>query len=208
MQPDYPQKHIVSHATLASQGLTACFLCMSSSHKLLRDCAATLIPAGDIVVLEAGTEVTVTQALGGSVTVRTPMGLFRVAPVDIEALGTEAVAQYAKKDEAVLTGPVNQEALWESLKGCFDPEIPVNIVDLGLIYHLELSPGERGGQKVAAKMTLTAQGCGMGPVIAADAKSKLEALPGVESAEVEIVWDPVWNPRMISDAGRKQLGLE
>jgi len=181
---------------------------MSTTHKLLRDCAATLIPAGDIVVLEAGTEVTVTQALGGSVTVRTPMGLFRVAPVDIEALGTEAVAQYAKKDEAVLTGPVNQEALWESLKGCFDPEIPVNIVDLGLIYHLELSPGERGGQKVAAKMTLTAQGCGMGPVIAADAKSKLEALPGVESAEVEIVWDPVWNPRMISDAGRKQLGLE
>ena len=196
---------------------------MSSAHKLLRDCAATLIPAGDIVVLEAGTEVTVTQALGGSVTVRTPMGLFRIAPADIEALGPDAVSQYGKKDETVISGPVNQygkkdetvisgpvnqEALWEALKGCFDPEIPVNIVDLGLIYHLELSPGERGGQKVAAKMTLTAQGCGMGPVIAADAKSKMEALPGVESAEVEIVWDPVWNPRMISEAGRKQLGLE
>ena len=181
---------------------------MSSVHKLVRDCASTLIPAGDVVVLEKGTEVTVTQALGGSVTVRTPMGLFRIAPADIEALGADAVNQYGKKDETVISGPVNQEALWEALKGCFDPEIPVNIVDLGLIYHLELTPGVRGGQKVAAKMTLTAQGCGMGPVIAADAKSKLEALPGVESAEVEIVWDPVWNPRMISEAGRKQLGLE
>ncbi len=208
LQPDYLQKHIRRHATLASPALTACFLCMSSTHKLIRDCAATLIPAGDVVVLESGTEVTVTQALGGSVTVRTPMGLFRIAPADIEALGTDAVSQYGKTDEAVISGPVNQEALWEALKGCFDPEIPVNIVDLGLIYHLELSPGERGGQKVAAKMTLTAQGCGMGPVIAADAKSKMEALPGVESAEVEIVWDPVWNPRMISEAGRKQLGLE
>jgi probable FeS assembly SUF system protein SufT len=181
---------------------------MSSAYQLVRDCAATLIPAGDVVVLEKGTEVTVTQALGGSVTVRTPMGLFRIAPADIEALGADAVSLYGKKDEAIISGPVNQEALWEALKGCFDPEIPVNIVDLGLIYHLELTPGERGGQKVAAKMTLTAQGCGMGPVIAADAKSKMEALPGVESAEVEIVWDPVWNPRMISEAGRKQLGLE
>ena len=99
------------------------------------------------------------------------------------------------------------ESLWEALKGCFDPEIPVNIVDLGLIYHLATSPGERG-LKVAVKMTLTAQGCGMGPVIAADAKAKLEALPGVEGAEVEIVWDPAWNPRMISEEGRKQLGLE
>ena len=196
------------HPTLASAGLPACLLGMSSAHKLVRDCAATLIPAGDVVVLEKGTEVAVTQALGGSVTVRTPMGLFRIAPADIEALGAEAVAAYGQKATAAATGPVNQEALWEALKGCFDPEIPVNIVDLGLIYHLELTPGERGGQKVAAKMTLTAQGCGMGPVIAADAKSKLEALPGVESAEVEIVWDPVWNPRMISEAGRKQLGLE
>jgi probable FeS assembly SUF system protein SufT len=181
---------------------------MSSVHRLTRDCAATLIPAGDVVVLENGTEVTVTQALGGSVTVRTPMGLFRIAPADIEALGADAVAAYGQATPLAAAGPVNQEALWEALKGCFDPEIPVNIVDLGLIYHLELLPGDRGGQKVAAKMTLTAQGCGMGPVIAADAKAKLEALPGVESAEVAIVWDPVWNPRMISEEGRKQLGLE
>lgn len=181
---------------------------MSSLHHLVRDCSATLIPAGDVVILEAGSEVTVTQALGGSVTVRNAMGLFRIAPADITALGAEAATLYGDKNITAVDGPLNQEALWEALKGCFDPEIPVNIVDLGLIYHLELSPGLSGGQKVAAKMTLTAQGCGMGPVIAADAKAKLEALPGVESAEVEIVWDPVWNPRMISDAGRKQLGLE
>jgi len=181
---------------------------MTSAHKLARDCAATLIPAGDIVVLEAGTEVQVTQALGGSATVRTPMGLFRIAPVDLAALGPEAVALYGAKPETIATGPLDEAMLWEALKGCFDPEIPVNIVDLGLIYDLALAPGERGGQKVAVKMTLTAQGCGMGPVIAADAQAKLEALAGVESAEVAIVWDPVWNPRMISEAGRKQLGLE
>jgi probable FeS assembly SUF system protein SufT len=182
---------------------------MSSTYRLVRDCAATLIPAGDIVVLEAGSEVTVTQALGGSVTVRTGMGLFRIAPQDLDALGAEAArAHGGQATDTAAAGPLDQDMLWEALKGCFDPEIPVNIVDLGLIYHLELQPGERGGQKVAAKMTLTAQGCGMGPVIAADAKAKLEALPGVESAEVQIVWDPVWNPRMISEAGRKQLGLE
>lgn len=181
---------------------------MSSVHKLNRDCAATLIPAGDIVVLEKGTEVTVTQALGGSVTVRTALGLFRIAPADLDALGAAATGLYGEQPKNEANGPLNQDMLWEALKGCFDPEIPVNIVDLGLIYHLELQPGERGGQKVAAKMTLTAQGCGMGPVIAADAKAKLEALPGVEAATVEIVWDPIWNPRMISEAGRKQLGLE
>lgn len=181
---------------------------MSSVHELNRDCAATLIPAGDIVVLEKGTEVTVTQALGGSVTVRTALGLFRIAPADLDALGAAATGLYGEQPKNEANGPLNQDMLWEALKGCFDPEIPVNIVDLGLIYHLELQPGERGGQKVAAKMTLTAQGCGMGPVIAADAKAKLEALPGVEAATVEIVWDPIWNPRMISEAGRKQLGLE
>lgn len=181
---------------------------MASTHRLVRDCAATLIPAGDIVVLESGTEVQVTQALGGSVTVRTAMGLFRIAPADIAALGAEAVAAYGQAATTTASGPLNEETLREALKGCFDPEIPVNIVDLGLIYDLALEPGEKGGQKVSVKMTLTAQGCGMGPVIAADAKSKLEALPGVESAEVSIVWDPVWNPRMISEAGRQQLGLE
>jgi len=181
---------------------------MSSRHLLTRDCQVTVIPAGDAAILEAGTEVEVTQALGGAATVRTPMGLFRIAPADLAALGPEAVALYTAKAGPTTAGPLDEAALWEALKGCFDPEIPVNIVDLGLIYDLALHPGERGGRKVTVKMTLTAQGCGMGPVIAADAQARLEALPGVEAAEVAIVWDPVWNPRMISEAGRKQLGLE
>ncbi|MFM9001815.1 MAG: iron-sulfur cluster assembly protein [Opitutia bacterium] len=176
---------------------------------LTRDCKASVIPSGDVVVLEKGAAVSVVQALGGSVTVRTPMGLFRISGQDLDALGAEAAARFAAAPSAAApaSGPVTEDALWEALKGCFDPEIPVNIVDLGLIYHLALSDGAKG-KKVAVKMTLTAQGCGMGPVIAGDAKSKLEALPGVESAEVEIVWDPVWNPRMISEEGRQQLGLE
>ena len=180
---------------------------MSDAHKLVRDCAATLIPAGDIVVLEAGTEVTVTQALGGSVTVRTPMGLFRIAPVDISALGTEAVAQYGKKDEAVASGPVDQDALWEALKGCFDPEIPVNIVDLGLVYSMDVSGDTAAGYKVDVAMTLTAPGCGMGPAIAEDAKTKILLVPGVGAADVRITWEPAWNQSMISEEGKMKLGL-
>ena len=175
---------------------------------LTRDCQASVIPSGDLVVLEKGAVVHVTQALGGSVTVRTPMGLFRIASGDLDALGTEAASRYAAAPSApAAAGPLDEDMLWEALKGCFDPEIPVNIVDLGLVYHLDLTEGARG-KRVAVKMTLTAQGCGMGPVIAGDAKARLESLPGVESAEVEIVWDPVWNPRMISEEGRQQLGLE
>ena len=182
---------------------------MSSAHKLLRDCAATLIPAGDIVVLEAGTEVHVTQALGGSVTVRTPMGLFRIAPADIEALGPDAVSQYGKKDETVISGPVNQEALWEALKGCFDPEIPVNIVDLGLIYdcHVEALAGATDRFKVDVKMTLTAPGCGMGPVLQQDVSNKLLMIEEVDEANVELVWDPQWNQGMMTEAAKLQLGL-
>jgi metal-sulfur cluster biosynthetic enzyme len=101
------------------------------------------------------------------------------------------------------SGPLNEDALWTALRECYDPEIPVNIVDLGLIYDLSLQDDQ-----VAVKMTLTAPGCGMGPVIAEDAKNKLLNVPGVKTAEVSIVWDPAWNPRMISPAGRQQLGLE
>lgn len=181
---------------------------MQTNFTLIRDCQATLIPAGDTVVLEKGTDVTVTQALGNSITVRTALGLFRIAENNLEALGPEAQIYREKKSAKSNQGPLNVESVWEALRECFDPEIPVNIVDLGLIYDLELEEGSAGGKRVKVKMTLTAQGCGMGPVIAADAKSKIEALAGVEGAEVAIVWDPVWNPRMISESGRKQLGLE
>ena len=173
---------------------------------LTRDCQAIRIPSGETFMLQKDTMVTVTQALGGSFTIATAQGLARITDENADALGITIAPKPAETE--VSTEKVDEQAVWQQLRTCYDPEIPVNIVDLGLIYHLELTPGERGGQNVAAKMTLTAQGCGMGPVIAADAKSKLEALPGVESATVEIVWDPIWNPRMISEAGRKQLGLE
>ena len=173
---------------------------------LNRDCRATLIPAGDEVVLEKGSTVTVTQALGGTVTVRTDIGLFRIASKDLDAIGSGLRLQprFDPNEDA----PFSEERVWEALKGCFDPEIPINIVDLGLIYDLKAEPVEGGKHRVAIKMTLTAPGCGMGPVIANDAKMKVEELPGVESAEVTIVWDPQWSPHMITPDGRVQLGMD
>lgn len=182
---------------------------MSSVHKLIRDCAATLIPAGDIVVLEAGSEVTVSQALGGSVTVRTGMGLFRIAPADLDALGQEAIGLYGEQPKNEATGPLNQDMLWEALKGCFDPEIPVNIVDLGLVYSLKVDPLDNSPDRhsVVVSMTLTAPGCGMGPVIAEDARNRVLGVPGINQARVDIVWDPPWTQTMISEDGKMQLGL-
>ncbi|HWB60071.1 MAG TPA: iron-sulfur cluster assembly protein, partial [Chthoniobacteraceae bacterium] len=103
-------------------------------------------------------------------------------------------------------GPAKEEAVWEALKTCYDPEIPVNIVDLGLVYDCRIAPGEKGSQ-VTVKMTLTAPGCGMGPVLAREAEEKITALPGVASASVELVWDPPWSPDRISAEGRERLGM-
>ena len=174
-------------------------------HTLSRECPATVIPAGDLIQLPAGTEVFITQTLGGNVTVRTDRGLVRIAREDIDA-----IAGYTPAEAASPGAPVefSEELVWETLKTCFDPEIPVNIVDLGLIYDLAIEPAPEGRQNVEVKMTLTAQGCGMGPVIANDARDKIAALPGVASAKVHIVWDPIWSPQMISGAGRKALGIE
>lgn len=174
---------------------------------LTRDTPATVIPAGDAITLKAGTGVHVTQTLGGNVTVRTDHGLFR-----IEREHAGAVAGLKLPDEAAgqapTAGEFSEQAVWDVLKTCFDPEIPVNIVDLGLIYDLAIEPTPAGGHAVEVKMTLTAPGCGMGPVIAEDARRKIAELPTVESAKVHIVWDPQWTPQMISDVGRKTLGLE
>lgn len=179
---------------------------------LQRNCPATLIPAGDAVVLREGSTVTVTQALGGSLTVRDALGLYRIAPRDLDALGprgAEWAATQAKTQlQPTAVGKFSEEQVWDALRACFDPEIPVNIVDLGLIYDLRMEPGENDRQKIFVRMTLTAVGCGMGPVIAEDARTRLAALPGVEHAQVDIVWDPPWSPHMISPAGRLQLGLE
>ncbi len=177
-----------------------------SAHSLLRDVPATLIPAGDVVTLPAGSEVFITQSLGGNVTVRTDHGLFRIAAADTSAIGGYTPA--AEAPTAPAAGSFSEEAVWAALKTCFDPEIPVNIVDLGLVYDLDVERGESGAHRVEVKMTLTAPGCGMGPVIAEDARQKIAALPAVEYAKVHIVWDPIWTPQMISPEGRKILGLE
>ncbi|MDO8540405.1 MAG: iron-sulfur cluster assembly protein [Opitutaceae bacterium] len=179
---------------------------MSNTHTLVHDCPATAIPAGDVLTLPAGTEVFIAQTLGGNVTVRTDRGLFRIAREN-----APAISGYVPTEAATAQGSADafsEKAVWEALRTCFDPEIPVNIVDLGLVYDLSIEPTPAGGHAVDVKMTLTAPGCGMGPVIAEDARQKIAALPAVESANVHIVWDPQWTPQMISAEGRKILGLE
>jgi len=177
------------------------------THLLSRDVPATLIPAGNSISLPAGTEVHITQTLGGNVTVRTDRGLFRIPREELDAIeGFDLDAQTAEKSDQA--EEFSEQAVWAVLKTCFDPEIPVNIVDLGLVYDLAIDRTPSGGHAVEIKMTLTAQGCGMGPVIAEDARQKVAALPTVESAKVHIVWDPIWTPQMISAEGRKILGLE
>lgn len=178
---------------------------MSQDHTLQRDCRATVIPAGDVVTLPAGTNVFIAQTLGGNVTVRTDRGLFRIAREDADAIAGYTPAAEAK---AKVAGEFSEQAVWDALKTCFDPEIPVNIVDLGLIYDLAIEKTPTGRHEVNVKMTLTAPGCGMGPVIAEDARQKIAALPSVEAAKVFIVWDPQWTPQMISATGRQLLGLE
>ncbi|HEY4249443.1 MAG TPA: putative Fe-S cluster assembly protein SufT [Lacunisphaera sp.] len=179
---------------------------MNHEYVLSKDCAATAIPAGDSVSLKKGSTVFITQTLGGNVTVRTDQGLFRIARENVDA-----IADFSLKTEAqalATEGEFSEQLVWDTLKTCFDPEIPVNIVDLGLVYDLAVEKTPAGTNSVEVKMTLTAPGCGMGPVIAEDARQKIAALPAVESAKVHIVWDPQWVPQMISDAGRKVLGLE
>ena len=174
--------------------------------ELVRDCEAVQIPFGHPVTLEKGTEVTITQSLGGAYTVQAAAygGLFRIAGQDADALGKEAVAgaPEAAADPADL-----ERQVWDVLKTCYDPEIPVNIVDLGLVYDMRITPETAGGHRVDVRMTLTAPGCGMGGFIGGDARQKLLALPGVEDANVDIVWDPPWNPQMISPEGRDRLGM-
>jgi probable FeS assembly SUF system protein SufT len=176
------------------------------THKLSREVPATVIPAGHAATIPAGTEVHIVQTLGGNVTVRTDSGLFRIARENIGAI--EGYTPALESTGGNQAGEFSEQAVWDALKGCFDPEIPINIVDLGLIYDLHIEKTPAGGNRVEVKMTLTAQGCGMGPVIAEDARQKISALPSVEEAKVYIVWDPAWTPQMISSEGRKRLGIE
>jgi probable FeS assembly SUF system protein SufT len=176
---------------------------------LTRDCPAVRIPSGEEFTLTEGTQVFITQALGGSYTVATDQGLARIADRDADALG---IAPAASETTATASGagpaaPVAEAAVWDQLRSCYDPEIPVNIVDLGLVYDCAVSQPEGQTAKVDVKMTLTAPGCGMGPVIAAEAQQKILSIPGVAEANVELVWDPPWNQAMISEVGKMKLGL-
>ncbi|MDA1274896.1 MAG: putative Fe-S cluster assembly protein SufT [Verrucomicrobia bacterium] len=182
------------------------------SVRLVRDCDAVQIPAGNSIVLSADTEVDIIQSLGGNYTIQALGSLLRIASKDADALGMDAAAEseQAKTDngDRASAGPVDEAAVWDVLKTCYDPEIPVNIVDLGLIYDLHLDPGDSGQSRVMVRMTLTAPGCGMGATIAGDAQQKILSLPGVEDAQVDIVWDPPWHQSMITPAGRVKLGLD
>jgi probable FeS assembly SUF system protein SufT len=178
---------------------------MHKAIKITRDVEATMIPAGTPIAIPAGTEVTLTQALGGTYTVIGPGIMARISGKDADALGL--AKEEAKQVSQEGAGPVNADAIWEQLKTCYDPEIPVNIVDLGLVYDCEVTSLPEGGNRVDVKMTLTAPGCGMGGVIAGDAEQKIREVPGVTDVHVEVVWDPIWNQSMMSDAARLQLGL-
>lgn len=180
---------------------------MNNDRTLSRDVIGTQIPSGDKHPLTAGSKVFIHQVLGGSYTVQTDTGLYRIDGKDADALGEKVVDQ--KVEAATLAnGAPDPDAIWEQLKKVYDPEIPVNIVDLGLVYSMDVEKldGDQG-YKVNVAMTLTAPGCGMGPAIAEDAKTKILLLPGVSMADVRITWEPAWNQSMISEEGKMKLGL-
>lgn len=187
---------------------------MSTSQKeveLNRDVTATLIPHGEDFTLSKGEKVTITHRLGGNFTVMTLQGMYRIAAKDADALGenegdsTDSTQKNQSEDH--LSEPVGVKEIKENLKSVFDPEIPVNVVDLGLIYRIEIEERKDSGRIALVDLTLTAPGCGMGPVIAEDVKGKILELPGIDDAEVEIVWDPPWTQDLISEEGKMELGL-
>ena len=172
---------------------------------LHRDCDAMTVPAGQRVVLSEGGEVEVVQRLGGSITVRTEMGmLLRLDADDADALGIEGPVGEAAVDEL---GPFDLSHVYQALDQVYDPEIPVSIVELGLVYRCEESPGPRGGRRIEIDMSMTAPGCGMGDVLRAEAARAVLAVRGVDEVDVNLVWDPPWTVHRMSEAARLQLGL-
>ena len=179
---------------------------------LSRDVEVVAVPAGHTTKLPKGTEVVITQALGGSYTLMAPTygGLFRLKNKDADAIGKEVLPEVPEQEAATrepLQGGDLVNEIWKTLKTCYDPEIPVNIVDLGLIYDMQVRDLENNDHRIEVKMTLTAQGCGMGASIAAEAQNKLLEIPGVREADVQVVWEPIWTPEKISPEGRTLLGI-
>jgi probable FeS assembly SUF system protein SufT len=174
--------------------------------KVNRDCDAILIPGGEKVVLVEGTHVRITQALGGDYTVYVNGNLLKVSGKDADAIGIKVKNDPIKKNKVSSNKIITEEDAWDVMKTCYDPEIPVNVVDLGLIYDLKMI--DSGNNiTINVKMTLTAPGCGMGPVIAQDVEDKLMGLPNVINVQVELVWDPVWNQSMMTDSAKLELGM-
>ena len=175
---------------------------------LSRDCPVVLIPSGEREMLRKGAQVSIVQVLGGSYTVQTRTGLLaRIEGKDAEALGLESVPQAAKPSSGSLARYVDEKHVWEELKTCFDPEIPVNIVDLGLIYECHITNLPESGSRIDIQLTLTAPGCGMGQVLKEDIEGKLTSLEGVKQANVDLVFDPPWDQSRMSEAAKLQLGM-
>ena len=170
---------------------------------LKRDCPVVAIPAGTRQVLPAGTSVRVTQAMGGSYTVAAGGALFRIEDKDADALGLSG-----PEEERHAPPAFSERMVWDQLKTVYDPEIPVNIVDLGLIYACEIGEDEEGGKKIDVQMSLTAPGCGMSEVLKADVENKLRRLPEVKQVRVQVVFDPPWSPARMSEAAKLQLGFD
>jgi probable FeS assembly SUF system protein SufT len=173
---------------------------------LTRDVEAAIIPVGTRVTLQKGEQAQITQTLGGSYTVIVNGNMFRIEGKDADSLGLEVVAKPASTG-APVTQELLEKEIWNQLRSCYDPEIPVNVVDLGLIYDCHLTPISAGSHRVDVKMTLTAPGCGMGPTLAQDVQNRLLSLEGVDDVAVELVWDPPWNQGMMTEQAKLQLGL-
>lgn len=170
-----------------------------------RDCEVVMIPSGDEVTMPAGTAGYITQALGGSFTVFVEGNLFRVAGIDADAIGKQPVQPPSLPDDA--TEDDVEKLIWEQLKTCYDPEIPVNIVDLGLVYRCEVEKAGDGDRRVSVDMTLTAPGCGMGPILVEDVRAKISIIPTIQTVDVELVFDPPWNHMMMSEAAKLETGM-
>jgi len=173
--------------------------------RLERDCTAVLVPQGDVVTLPAGSIGYITQALGGSYTVFIEGNLFRIAGEDGDAIGKEAIEPLSLPDGA--SDDEVEKLVWQQLRTCFDPEIPINVVDLGLVYEAHVDHRDDGSRLVEVKMTLTAPGCGMGEILVDDVRTKLEMIPTVAEADVELVFDPPWNRNMMSESAKLETGM-
>ena len=172
-----------------------------------RDVEASVVPSGTRVTLEKGETATITQSLGGTFTVVVNGNMFRIDGKDADAIGQEQEFTPTEKVDKAESAEDLEKQVWDQMKTCYDPEIPVNIVDLGLIYDCHLEEFEAGSHKASVKMTLTAPGCGMGPSIQADVENKILCVETVNEVDVELVWEPQWSRDMMTEAARLELGM-